>query len=205
MHKYALLLAVVTACGGGGNVSKEDFPKEAATAACAKVFDCCSAQEVIAFGTVFNFDDEDSCALRIEALLSTGVAEFEADIEAGLVVYNGGAAQDCIDDLKDSSCTSGGVDPTCDGVFVGQLENGESCSNSDTCESGNCENGRCENPPGVGEACADNCADGLACVGDTCRERAPDGAACITSEECESGFCGQGGVCAVSMTCDGVD
>lgn len=201
---------MVTACGGG-NISKEDFPQEYARAVCAKIFDCCSAMEAQTIGMFLQFDDEDSCALQLEIAVVAGFREFDADIEAELVVYSGGTAQDCLDEVNDSTCTGILTDAatTCDDLFVGQLDNGETCTSNETCASGNCQNTRCENPPGLGEACEAACVDGLACVIDQCREIEPDGAACLSDEQCESGFCdeagGAGGVCARSMTCDGVD
>ena len=64
-------------------------------------------------------------------------------------------------------------------------------------------------PPGIGDACTDECADGLECIDGTCtlvlKSR---GEVCQEAAECSSGFCADG-VCCESecaggcMTCNG--
>jgi hypothetical protein len=57
---------------------------------------------------------------------------------------------------------------------------------------------QCASPPGLGEPCADLCADGLACWraplenGTTCRTPTPAGSSCTDAAPCEHGYCVDG-------------
>ena len=61
------------------------------------------------------------------------------------------------------------------------------------------EIGQCVDRPVAGEPCINRsprCAPGHICVEDTCLELLDNGAHCDFSEECLSGICGEGGLCA---------
>lgn len=190
-HWMSLAVAALTACGGGSPISEAAYPDEVARAACAKLFDCCDASEVMIVASG-KFTDEASCRVSV-------AANMRQDEGVPNTRFDGDAARDCVDAYAALSCSAFGSDDTeavtsCTHIYVGTIEDGQACEESDSCKSGFCEGTTtrtCGTLPGNGEACAQySCAEGLACSDDMiCEPPHANGAACWMSDQCTSRYC----------------
>lgn len=203
--------AVSTGCGGGcGNkVKVEDLDEELPGPICEKIFECCSDEEIEASqGLFFEFEDEASCVETYDGLVSLAlISSIVAAEDHGRAEYDGQAAADCIDDIKNSSCEEAAQrnlsEVICEGMIKPLLSEGDTCKQDFECIEGSCymadfdaEEGTCMVLPTAGEPCleqqSDNditfsvCAEGFACVDDTCIEPKEPGADCSSSAECQT-------------------
>ncbi len=113
--------------------------------------------------------------------------ELVGAIDAGHIRYDPRAAHGCLEEITWASCdqTHATVrrQPSCDAVYVGQLEAGAACTRDEECASAACD----------APACDDGC-----CIG-SCLPRISDaeiGATCRTSSDCRDGFCNELKFCA---------
>ena len=199
---------------------------------CAIQFDCCTAAEITEMydGTTFEGEatsTEEQCNRFATAVLTGfGVNEYKESIAMGRVEYDADAAGDCVAALRELSCSAYGLgnaiyDNGCRPFLIPKVGDGGACLQDYERTSDNCageENslgadpvdGACAPMPGLGEACDDNCADGLYCKSTqqaptgTCQTLEVDGAYCNVDDSCESDFCDDQGVCAdKAPICDG--
>jgi hypothetical protein len=112
--------------------------------------------------------------------------DLAAAIAAGLVVYNGPAAEQCFEALANQSCDASSRDArtvpaTCADMFIGTLGTGEPCALDEECKSGTC----------LVPACPELC-----CPGTCHKARAAIGGACELDVDCGSeAFCGSDSAC----------
>jgi hypothetical protein len=105
-------------------VPAESFAAEFSQAVCANVGRCCSRSE-------FHFA-RTSCEARLKASFQTRLDQLLVDLDYDEVV-----AGTCLARLGEpQSCTlSLGQFPQCQGMLVGQLENGQLCDSDSSCKS----------------------------------------------------------------------
>jgi hypothetical protein len=215
------MLVALGGCGsstssGGTPVALTDFASESAKATCALIYKCCDATERAAdttFGTT-----EAECVTMQTPTLATGVASFQAGIDAGKITFHGDRARKCLDNIKGLSCDWGiafnrRYVPDCAHVFDGTVANGTACAMDEECMSGFCSPTGCAARGKAGDACGapTGCEDGLYCpvsAGDHCVAVAAIGQACQVSVACENASCvvpdGQtAGTCGAPMMCNG--
>ena len=213
------MLATAAGCGssgGGGSVALTDFASESAKASCARIYKCCDATER-AGDTTWGPTEAD-CVTAMTAQQATGVASYQAGIDAGRIVYHGDRAQKCLANVTALSCDWGinfnrRYVPDCLHVFDGTVAIGATCSMDEECTSGFCGPTGCAARGAVGEACTapTGCQDGLYCpvsAGDQCVAIAAIGASCQVSIACQNNSCvfpdgATSGTCAAPMMCNG--
>ena len=92
-----ILSAVLPACFGG--LTPDEACSEVAVVTCAKVFECVSEAERTAAG----FSSESGCVTKIKN--DAGCAEkTEENACEGSLVFDGSAAEDCIEQAEAASC-----------------------------------------------------------------------------------------------------
>lgn len=175
-------MVFVVGCGG---IDIGDYQDEASDARCEYLTRC---------GL---FPSVETCKARFEVTIpqSTSIV---AAVNAGKVKYDEDLAEDCIDSLRDASCSQrANLDSSCDEIFTGTIANGGTCAFDDECVSGSCATTDCtmaccpgtcvatEPEPKIGEMCDFFCEDGAYCGGDnTCHAELPLGAACDAPFAC---------------------
>src|SRR5262245_27039188 len=98
----AVLGAYACEGGSGGNVELDNLGTEIGQTSCAKLFECCTDAELMEQFKDITFDGkpittEDQCVAFTNAFFSgLVVASYKSSIQMGRVVYDGGAAGDCI-------------------------------------------------------------------------------------------------------------
>lgn len=208
---------VLSACGGGGSVELSDLAAETGAVTCAQLFDCCTAEELMAELDFGNIETEEQCvdfyASFIGGLLTP---RLQASVDSGRMVYDAEAAGACFDIMGSMSCSEFGASwaddadlpPGCSDFFLGQQADGQPCAGDEECQNdycvgdtmdfeGNTTEGVCGSKPGLGDDCSDDyeCAEGY-CAADQgawiCKSRQEAGAACNSDEECVSDQCAGG-------------
>jgi hypothetical protein len=224
-------LMIASGCGGGGGgggapLPLDQFATELVAAICHKTFTCCDATELATLDP--SIVDEASCRASYGASYSMRTAQFQAEIDAGLSVYDPGAARRCLDTFAALTCAAWGGDlslrryPVCADVMVGTQPAGTACASTDECAGGYCGSSStnmaatCADRVNRGESCEfAACVHGLACVSPpsggprTCGDPAPDGSSCAFDDDCASTFCvpdstAGGRTCGIQTTCNGV-
>jgi hypothetical protein len=188
--KYILVFTAILllACGGNdagsadGAVSVGDagipFAQVAALwrkALCDRIYSCCSATERMqnpAIGT-----DVASCQPALNSEASLFLADIQASIDGGRVVYHPDRMAACLSALQAKSCDvlkmppgDKNVTQQCEGVFESKVPIGGTCSGYFDCIGG-----WCMGDDGSGK--------------DMCSPRKPLGGDCDEGPECESGLC----------------
>ncbi|HEY1557185.1 MAG TPA: hypothetical protein VGF94_20255 [Kofleriaceae bacterium] len=184
-------LAVVGACGDAA-IPLADLDTEALHARCERFVRC---------GL---FTDQDACEGYFRIVVDVNR---QPSMDAGLVHYDGEAAQRCYSALAAVTCDGTARDARvppadCAKIFVGTIGDGDACENDLECKSGRCH------------VDTSACGDATCCSG-TCASstRAASGAACIDSTDCVADtYCGiddvchalgqAGGQCYVDANCD---
>jgi hypothetical protein len=233
--RHVIASGVVVIClaacdGGGGSLSLANLPEATARIECEKIFECCDAAERMEQLGFFDPmpTNVDECTATYAALINAFFGGTRAAVEAGTVIYDGDAAQRCLDATAAGSCAdyaaqlaSDETSGDCDLAFQGTVANGGACDDDDNvCVSGYCADDgagatTCAARPGAGEPCPDfECDDGLDCTfdgtGSTCVAKLADGMPCDDDGECLSGACvgadpamGTPGTCGAATMCDG--
>lgn len=184
-----LLLVVFVGCGG---LSSEDYVEASEDAICDYFVRC---------GL---FATEVDCHAYLDRN-SIDDPNVEAALDAGKVVYDEGAAQDCVNSLSSLSCDRtalfGDELEICSGVYTGTLAEGAACGFSGECISDNCVKGTCtmacclgtcgpaRTLPGLGQPCTALCENDAYCGADSiCHTPLLYGAPCDTFDSCASGL-----------------
>jgi hypothetical protein len=218
--------AFVIGCGGGhggGAVPMDQLGAEYASVFCHKAFTCCDATE-LAGGNVTTAD-EATCRSLVGPEISSNVADNQADVSGGRLVYHGDSARRCLDTLAALPCAQWGGDEElarfadCQHVFEGLVAPLAPCVRNAECADGFCDTtaGVCRALPKLGESCPSGlCSEGLACLSnpttgatDVCGAPLGDGSPCHYDSECTSAFCnidpgGSTSSCGPATFCNGV-
>lgn len=185
--------AFLFGCGGGGSVKVENLGDAVADSACDRLERC---------GAIA---DHATCVAIYKTLINED--NIIAGVNAGLITYDGGKAQECLDALSGASCDPSAMDErvlpqACTDAIKGTVADGGACKNSDECKSGSCELTTCTmaccpgtcnpTPPAkvaIGQSCsAAPCVDGAFCNSSTvCAALLAAGQSCTSDDECTYG------------------
>jgi hypothetical protein len=187
-------LAVVGACGDAA-IPLADLDTEALHARCERFVRC---------GL---FTDQDACEGYFRIVVDVNR---QPSMDAGLVHYDGEAAQRCYSALAAVTCDGTARDARvppadCAKIFVGTIGDGDACENDLECKSGRChlDTAACSSTECCSGACGsstlaeagDACIDSRDCVPDTycgtddvCHTLLAVGAQCIVDADCEYGL-----------------
>ena len=207
-------LALSSACAPK-EIELDDLPRSFSDAFCDWAIGCGE----------FGEGDHDFCAktVGIEWDVSTYIVTPDVlrAIETGSVSYDGEAAFECVEAVREASCLESNIDnifaaPSCKDVFSGSLEIGTLCWTDLQCESQFCDvdylacsmaccAGTCAPLPNavLGQPCPTGyCIDGSICDYDTetCVPKQVNGGPCIDSYDCADGLACLGyyeGVCSL--------
>lgn len=210
-------------CGsGGGSIGIDDIPARYAAAVCAKMFACCSADQLV-------FRDESMCRDSTESLYRYAIMTPQASVAAGYSTFRADRFKACIAALDSSSCGSLSFDwsfgplamiPACGEFFAPRSQIGQTCLQHEDCVDGYCarpdggslggcaplarDAGPCASQ---GECGADRFwGSGRASYCDAtariCQPKKAGDAACAHYYECASGACASDGdVCVPLSAC----
>ena len=193
MKLTMVLVAALAACGsetGGGDLAIGDFAQAYTDAICGALVACDAAPDTASCAAVVGVQD-----FALTTLL--------ADVEAGVVKYNGSAARACLDSYADQCDVAGPHNPDpsnnpCSQMFTGTVAAGGTCFSFAECA-------------GFAD-CAQTdaaCDPSAACCPGTCGAPrpapAPIGGACHGSYDCvEDAYCdhssGGTGTCVAVAT-----
>lgn len=180
MHKLAVVIALVAACGdddsGGGDIPLAGFEAARINMRCNTFVSC---------GLI---DDAAVCR-SLHILDYPTNPSVIAAVEAGKVIYHGDKARECVNSVS-TSCTGPATglfnSDACDQMFEGTVGAGGQCALAEECVSHVC------NWP----QCPDACCQGT-CVGDAPPPPRPRvGESCTLALDCIDSFCD-----GATMTC----
>ncbi len=134
MRIHLILVAALAGCGGGGDDAELGDLFETV---CAKYFDCAAsypdgeAQFHEDLG-----DTEEECVAAFRALVHAD--EIETSIDAGRIVVDDGALDECLGWYRTLGCEEVWSDepqepPACESWLIGTVEDGDACTNSNDC------------------------------------------------------------------------
>lgn len=216
MKNRLIVCALLVGCGGGGggDVPVGQLGAELGQHMCARLFECCDAQEIMDELGFFNVTTEGQCVTFYTGFVGSLLTpQVEAAVAAGRMNYHGDRMGDCLGVLGSMSCSdfgaAYGADTPwggCADPFEGLVANGSACANDIECMSDYCEGeetdqngnvaveGTCLAFPSVGNECPDfDCAEGAYCTFDgsasTCAATAAAGSDCDEDDACASGNC----------------
>jgi hypothetical protein len=228
--KRLVVCALLVGCGGddGTPVPLDNLGMELSTVSCAKMFDCCTDAEIMKQFMGITYEDqpittEEQCVGFSNAIFTgLAVTQYKESLAKGRIEYDEAAAGGCIAAIEDVSCSEYGGrefldDSRCRPFIIPKVANDGACTEDYECTSDNCAGadgdteGACKPIPTAGQACDDDCADGLYCGFDTsngmrvCQALKANGAMCSLDRECESDTCDDAShLCATpAATCDG--
>jgi hypothetical protein len=168
------------AVGGDGaaTIAIDDAPSTVAQDLCAKIYDCCSAEEIMNLEGIGT--SQSSCEFAVAVVIGLRVTTVKPAIDAGRVSYDGAALSRCLDDYGAQSCGMlRSIESfQCDGLLVPEQAAGERCGVSDECSAGYCDGGTSADTP-----------DG------TCAPLKANGDPCAADAECAGGSCDTDGTC----------
>ncbi len=167
-----------TSSGGSGGIPLQNLPLAFSTAGCEKLFECCTAEELMSQQLVGETAEE--CSITLAAFLSLIVAPIQSSVTAGRAEYDGVALQECLDMYTATSCAdarNGTADPAsgCGQFLVPKVELGGDCAQSFDCIDGWCDEAS----------------------GNLCAPKKEDGSECVDDAECQSGYCDTVAGCGV--------
>jgi len=194
--RYVTALGALAAFGAckSPSLQLQDLDTEAVRARCERFVRC---------GV---FTDQDSCEGFFRIVVDV---DRQPSIDAGLVHYNGEAAESCYTALAavtcDGTARAARVPPAdCSKIFTGTIADGDSCENSLECKSGRCHidtsscttqccSGTCGSSKlaAIGDACIDSTdcvADSYCGTDDACHALGQAGAQCYIDAECDYGL-----------------
>ncbi len=163
----------LVACGGGSSLSIDDFLPQLQTSECTAVVDC---DEV---------PDTATCDASL-TLESTELETVVAEVKAGIVKYDGGAADECLSFLTSNACTYRGAHATnpCLQVFDGTIAIGGDCLEDEACAGYSAQTASCVQTTST-------CDRSTSCCPGVCTAvpaKAAAGATCATSNDCDTGL-----------------
>ncbi|HEY6078133.1 MAG TPA: Dickkopf N-terminal cysteine-rich domain-containing protein [Polyangiaceae bacterium] len=174
----AVALSLLGACGGDDGdagptgVPLEELPESYAAALCEAYVGC--------YGTLYAiFRPGEECVKNLTVQLQEELATLPHAVESGSIVYDGVAAQACLDEIAAGGCETldQRASATCQAVFVGSAAEDADCELDEECEAGL------------------YCSIGDTCPG-TCTPLEAAGRACKANSQCKSGLtCGTTGLC----------
>jgi hypothetical protein len=164
-----------------GGVSIDDAPATVAVELCDKIYDCCSAAELMNIQGIGS--SKTQCELAVAVFITLQVNAVKPAIAAGRVGYDGGALSRCLDDYGSRSCDMLRSIETfqCDGLIVPKQAVGDACGVNAECIDGYCDGANDANSP-AGKCAATKAND----------------ADCAANAECQTSFCNGDGKCADS-------
>ena len=157
---------------GGGGVPIADAPVTVAVDLCDKIFECCSAAELMNLSVLGQ--SKSNCEFAVAAYLGLLLNAVTDSLTAGRLAYDGTALATCIDDYGTRSCNMlRGLDNfDCPGLLVPEVAEGDACGLSVECVDGYCDGSNdAANPVGQCVPKKQNgadCSDSAECVGGTC-------------------------------------
>jgi hypothetical protein len=162
--------------GSGGSISGAiplgALPVELGTVSCAKVYECCTTEEIAQ--NPFYGETEQECALTMAAFLSLAVGPIQTSIDAGRVQYDGDALAQCLSRYRALTCAdlmAGGADTAdslagCERFLVPRVPLAGACTQDFECIEGYCDD-----------------------TTETCAALLGPNAECSDDEECVSEYC----------------
>jgi hypothetical protein len=228
MQMRALVLAVIVACGdsggGGGPIAIEDLSAAVKAYACNMAVRCGIVDDLITCGKLRPL------SLPVSGLDDPNVI---AAAEAGLVAYDGQAAQDCLAAVTascDRTAPSRRLPASCDLVFAGKVADQGTCEISQECIGAYCSvsctttccPGTCFGTtppaprPALGESCTNNpsCIDSYCDATYTCVALVAAGGSCNGDQQCQVGsictsatctlLASEGGACQTASDCKNI-
>jgi hypothetical protein len=204
---WGLLGAILSACGGGGDgLSLDEYGARAKTVVCQYGVRCGS------------LPDQASCAYDVD------LRQARADIQSGKVIYDGTAAEACLDSFGARGCNLSEIfvsSAACQRAATGTLVDGAACGSGDQCVSKICEQASatcdtsttcCPGTCGPTRAAeGEDCSGGQGCVSGTycdstgttqvCKKRAALGAACSPLLPCLENLRCAGATASTQGTC----
>ena len=212
---WALTISLVLpACGGGDSdqVPLSELGDASALVWCAKVFNCCTDEEMESF----TFNNVLECRTQVGlALGEYMVSPMQAAIATGRGEYNGQNALACLEAFRALGCV-GANNPqdffdNCQSPWTALQTDGEPCASIFECGGGTyCsqDTDHCVTPAAENQACTPDqdpyCEAQLYCDGTNCRVRKAENDACAADGECALGTRCTMGVCtAIEPTCTG--
>jgi hypothetical protein len=197
--RRSLLVLFVVGCGG---IDISEFQDETVDARCEYLARC---------GL---FPTANACRdyYADRTVQSTSVV---AAVDAGKVKYDEDLAEECLDDLRDASCSqTAGLDSSCEDIFTGTIADGGMCAFDAECVSRRCSVTDCAEAccpgtcmparptPKIGEMCTFVCVDGAYCGSDSiCHAVLAKGAACDDPFACGDGLYCSGLTVMMAGTC----
>ena len=220
-------LAAAVALGGPAGCGQEEDP--AGTLGgfysmvqqheCRLALECCTELELgeITGDSMAQVRD---CAENLQDVSVPVEMTYGPSLDRGWAVFDSAVALACLDALQAATCEQVGLpgrharSGVCEDPLIPQQGPGDPCRLGLECTTGYCERGPgateglCVPPPGEGEACRNDCAEGYYCASDgTCVAVLADGASCWSDLECGSLTCVQPAVGAATVCatiCDGL-
>jgi hypothetical protein len=158
---------------GMGGIPIGQAPVAIADAVCAKAFECCTAEELMALSVIG--ETEDQCRVAVAAFLGLYQVNIQASITAMRSAYDGVALSDCVGNHQLRTCemVPSLEEINCAGAVVPLIPIGETCGAHHECIDGYCA--------GAGSSAATPTG--------TCTAKKADGEMCAGPEECASGAC----------------
>lgn len=157
---------------GTGGVDMTLAPTEVARAACAKIYECCSAEDLMNLSIIGG--GESSCQLVVAAYIALQLQTSTPAFDDGRLGYDGAALEGMIDDLESRECDMLPALEELDlsDVLVPMVEEGGECGLDYECIEGYCDGGgNATSPQG------------------TCAPLLETGDDCSAPTQCASGYC----------------
>jgi len=158
--------------GSGEGIAVQDLPLALGEAGCGKIFECCSAEEIMA--NPFLGDDAMSCAVTVAAFTTLLVPAIQDAVAGGRAEYDGVALEACVAAMEAQTCAearSGSTDvssaPGCVPFLTPLVALGGDCEESFECIDGWCDE----------------------TAGSLCSPLKEDGSECSSDDECQSDYC----------------
>jgi len=206
------LIATAGAAACSKESDKDGFGDQAAPIVCAKVYECCTAMEVM--GHTNYSPDRATCEEQTRDSLGFWAALMADEEKKGRLIFRRDVASKCLQSFGAATCEAHKRNDKLDGCdsYIEPLTPlGAACAANESCVGGACRGlspgteGVCKAFAAEGESCKDTtCAKGLYCApgGSVCRPAQADGATCYLHAECSSAGCnGRNADAGTSGTC----
>jgi hypothetical protein len=152
------------------------------TAACNKVYECCTPEERAA--NPFYGETAEQCALALGAFMSLALPILQQSIDSGRLVFHSDQSSGCLTQYSSTDCAalrsgdSADLLGQCETIFEPQVPLGGACAQDGECIGGYCEGATTD-------------TDG------ECTAKKSDTIECSNDDECQSDYCDSGsGTCA---------
>lgn len=157
---------------GAGGIAIGMAPVAIANAVCAKAFECCSAEELMALSIVG--ETEDQCRAAVAAFIGLYQIDIQTSTDAMRASYDGDALADCVGEHETRTCDMlpSFEEIGCASAVTPLIPLGEACGAHHECIDGYCEGASSASSP----------------TG-TCTPRKAEGETCTAPFECEGGSC----------------